>query len=69
MRAWHLAEEMLALVLPRGFPESVGYQYEEYARWQFMGMAASAAAGVMSTQALVSTQKKHLSYNMATLEL
>ncbi|CAN0072965.1 unnamed protein product, partial [Discosporangium mesarthrocarpum] len=40
-------------VLPRGFPESVHAQYGTYSRWQFVAMGASAAAGVMSTQALL----------------
>ncbi|CAM9600417.1 unnamed protein product [Ectocarpus fasciculatus] len=44
---------MLGLVLPSGFPASVHPPYMAYAGWQFTGMAASAAAGVMSTQALL----------------
>ena len=53
VKAWRRAEALLALVLPSGFPASVRFPYGEYAAWQFVGMAASAAAGVMSTQSLV----------------
>lgn len=48
------AMAMLAFVLPRGYPESVHFPYGTYAAWHFSGMVAAAAAGVMSTQALVS---------------
>lgn len=53
-KAFKTAETMLALVLPSGFPGSVRHPYGTYAAWQFTAMTASAAAGVMSTQALVS---------------
>ena len=53
-KAFRTAEMMLALVLPSGFPSSVRHPYSTYAAWQFTAMTASAAAGVMSTQALVS---------------
>eukprot|EP00904_Undaria_pinnatifida_P004108 jgi/Undpi1/13699/HiC_scaffold_9.g03353.m1 len=53
VKAWRRAEALLALVLPSGFPASVRFPYGEYAAWQFVGMAASAAAGVMSTQSLL----------------
>ncbi|CAB1118326.1 unnamed protein product [Ectocarpus sp. CCAP 1310/34] len=52
-KAVRKAEAMLGLVLPSGFPGSVHPPYMAYAGWQFTGMAASAAAGVMSTQALL----------------
>lgn len=52
-KAFQTAEAMLALVLPSGFPSSVRHPYRTYAGWQFTAMTASAAAGVMSTQALV----------------
>lgn len=52
------AEAMLALVLPSGFPDSVHHPYRAYAGWQFTGMVAAAAAGVMSTQALVSCDRR-----------
>lgn len=53
-KAFQTAEAMLALVLPSGFPSSVRHPYKTYAGWQFTAMTASAASGVMSTQALVS---------------
>ncbi|CAM9538262.1 unnamed protein product, partial [Laminaria digitata] len=53
VKAWRRAEALLALVLPSGFPASVRFPYAEYAGWQFVGMASSAAAGVMSTQSLL----------------
>ncbi|CAM9914781.1 unnamed protein product, partial [Phaeothamnion confervicola] len=43
----------MARVLPNGYPHSVHPSYASYASWQFVAMAASAAAGVMSTQALL----------------
>ncbi|CAM9616868.1 unnamed protein product [Choristocarpus tenellus] len=46
-------ESLLAHVLPRGFPESVHHQYRTYSQYQFIAMTASAAGGVLSTQALL----------------
>lgn len=58
VKLWRRVEALLGVVLPRGFPESVHRPYAAYATWQFTSMAASSAAGVMSTQALVRTSHR-----------
>eukprot|EP01084_Bolivina_argentea_P022885 42572_1 len=46
-------QSILWHVLPSGYPESVHFSYTHFCLCQFIGMTSSAAAGVISTQALL----------------
>ncbi|KAA0153067.1 hypothetical protein FNF31_06530 [Cafeteria roenbergensis] len=48
-----LERKVLRHVLPQGYPVSVAPSYAQYAAWSAVGSTASAAAGVLSMQALL----------------
>lgn len=48
-----LERKVLRHVLPQGYPASVAPSYSQYAAWSAVGSTASAAAGVLSMQALL----------------